>query len=65
MTTNGTANVNGRAANPAGGATLTSTNLVVVNDITPAARVYAGVYTVTKTAAANSTGAKIGVRYGF
>jgi len=65
MTTNGTANVNGRAANPAGGATLTSTNLVVVNDLTASARAYAGVYTVTDTARLNSNGVKAGVRYSF
>ena len=66
MTTNGTSNVNTPTIfNAAGGATLTSTNLVLVNDITASARVYAGVYTVTNTAAANSTAAKFGVRYGF
>jgi len=65
MTTNGTVNVNGREANAAGGATLTSTNLVVVNDLTASARAYAGVYTVTDTARANSNGAKFGVRYSF
>ena len=65
MTTNGTVNVNGREANAAGGVTLTSTNLVVVNDLTASARAYAGVYTVTDTARANSNGAKFGVRYSF
>ena len=65
MTTNGTSNVNTTTLNAVGGATLTSTNLVLVNDMTASARLYAGVYTVTNTAAANSTGAKFGVRYGF
>ena len=65
VTTNGTSNVNTTTLNAVGGATLTSTNLVLVNDMTASARLYAGVYTVTNTAAANSTGAKFGVRYGF
>ena len=53
------------AANPVGGATLTSTNIVVVNDITPAARLYAGVVNATSTKAANSNAVKFGVRYSF
>lgn len=66
MTTNGPINVNyPLAPNAASGATLTSTNLVVVNDLTASARAYAGIYTVTNTAAANSNGAKFGVRYSF
>ena len=45
--------------------TLTSTNVVLLNDITAAARLYAGVYTTTNTLTANGTGAKFGVRYSF
>lgn len=51
--------------NPVGGATLTSTNIVVVNDLTPAARLYAGVVSGTSTKAANSNAVKAGIRYSF
>jgi len=53
------------ANNPVGGATLTSTNIVLVNDMTPAARLYAGVVNATSTKAANSNAVKFGVRYSF
>jgi len=66
MTTNGPFNVNyPKDPNVASGATLTSTNLVVVNDITASARAYAGFYTMTNTAAANSNAVKAGIRYSF
>jgi len=70
MTTNTTVNVPNDfnpapGTNPVGGATLTSTNIVVVNDLTPAARLYAGVVSGTSTKAANSNAVKAGIRYSF
>jgi len=45
--------------------TQTATSIVLVNDITAAARLYAGVVSTTATGAANGNAVKAGVRYSF
>jgi len=45
--------------------TGTATMIGLVNDITPAARLYAAVYNTTLTDTANANGFKAGVRFGF